>query len=172
MLAVTGTLDSKMYGEPVGEDALPTGEIVPSGDAKGGRRSIYLLVRRSRPVTLLNTFDAPVMETNCTRRITSTTATQALAVMNGGFMQSQAGHFADRLLKEGGTTPESRIALSYRLAYGRAPSARELAAATGFLNAQAARYSSAAKKAGEAERAALADFCQAILSANEFVYVD
>jgi hypothetical protein len=171
MLAVTGTLDRTMYGEPVGESELKTGEIVAEGEVKGGRRSIYLLVRRSRPVTMLNTFDAPIMETNCTRRITSTTATQALTMMNGGFMESQAGHFADRLLKDGGTT-DSRVMLAYRLAFGRAASAAEMRSATAFLQGQTARYSGAGKKRDEAERAAVADFCQAILSANEFLYVD
>jgi mono/diheme cytochrome c family protein len=172
MLSVTGTLDSTMFGEPVGEEALPTGEIVPAGEATGGRRSVYLLVRRSRPVTFLNTFDAPIMETNCTRRIASTTATQALAVMNGGFAASQAARFADRLAKEGGATADSRVALAYRLAFNRAPRAGEMRSAESFLRAQVARYLAAGKKADEAERAALADFCQALLSANEFVYTD
>lgn len=171
-LAVTGTLDATMYGEPVGEEARATGEIVQTGEEKGGRRSIYLLVRRSKPVTLLNTFDAPVMETNCTRRITSTTPTQALALINGGFMASQAGHFADRLMKEGGPTSDSRIGLAYRLALSRFPEARERAGAAVFLRDQAARFIASGQKPKEAERAALADFCQALLGANEFVYVD
>jgi len=172
MLSVTGMLDSSMYGKPVGEEARPTGEIVAAGEEKSGRRSIYLLVRRSKPVTLLNTFDAPVMETNCTRRITSTTATQALALMNGGFVTSQAVRFAERLTKEGGTAPESQIALAYRLAFNRAATAREATSATTFLAAQAARYVAAGRKPEEAGKSALADFCQALLSANEFVYVD
>src|SRR5205823_4213827 len=100
VLAVAGTLDPAMYGEPIANQTRPTGEIVAEGEEKGGRRSIYLLVRRSLPVTLLNSFDAPVMETNCTRRTTSTTATQALALMNGTFIRAEAAHFAERLLKE------------------------------------------------------------------------
>jgi mono/diheme cytochrome c family protein len=172
MLAVTGTLDSTMFGQPVDEEARPTGEIVPVGEDKSGRRSIYLLVRRSKPVTLLNTFDTPIMETNCTRRASSTTATQALALMNSGFVASQAGHFASKLTKEGGESAESRIKGAYNLALNRAPKPREASAAAGFLREQAARYSSAGKKTDDAERSALADFCQALLSANEFVYVD
>src|SRR5258708_31552585 len=100
MLAAAGTLDLKMYGEPVNEEERPTGEIVAAGEDKTGRRSLYLLVRRSLPVTLLNVFDAPIMETNCTRRTTSTTSAQALALMNSSFIHSQAQRFAQRLFKE------------------------------------------------------------------------
>ncbi len=172
MLAAAGTLDPNMYGEPVAEEARASGEIVPVGEEKGGRRSIYLLVRRSKPVTLLNTFDAPVMETNCTRRITSTTATQALALMNSGFIAAQSQRFAERITKEGGESIPSRIETAYRLAFNRKPGAKELAAAESFLRAQAVRYAASGKKAAESQAAALADLCQALLSANEFVYVD
>jgi hypothetical protein len=49
---------------------------------------------------------------------------------------------------------------------------RERDSGVRFLQDQAARYAAAGKKADEAEKAALADLCQALLSANEFVYVD
>jgi hypothetical protein len=185
ILSVAGTLDPTMYGEPVNEETRATGEVAPVGDTAGGRRSIYLLVRRSRPVTLLNTFDAPIMETNCTRRVTSTTATQALALMNGEFMAAQSLHLAMSLLKEAATkstvasahpatTTELRpeIDHAYRLAFGRAPSAQELAATLAFLPEQTARYMKSGKPADAAREQALADVCLALMSANEFVYVD
>jgi hypothetical protein len=185
MLAAGGNLDTKMFGEPVGEEARVTGEIVPVGEDKGGRRSIYLLVRRSKPVTLLNTFDTPVMETNCTRRTTSTTATQALALLNSGFTASQARHFAARVLQDtkvnspvkGSTQEEAalrsrRVEWAYRLALSRRPKSDERTAAEAFLRDQTALYAKASKLAAVAEEHALADFCLALLSANEFVYVD
>ena len=82
VLAVAGTLDLKMYGEPVGTESKPSGEIAPIGDASGGRRSVYQLVRRSRPQSFLDLFDFPGMEINCMYRQTSTSAPQALALMN------------------------------------------------------------------------------------------
>jgi hypothetical protein len=185
MLSVSGTLDPRMYGEPVGEEARATGEIVPVGEEKDGRRSLYLLVRRSRPVTLLNTFDAPIMETNCTRRLTSTTATQALALLNSSFVESQAEHFARRVLMEALERPsaasenpseterlQKAVDSAYRLAFGRRPALKEQAAALAFLQAQTARYRNAGKPASAASEQALTDFCLALLSANEFVYVD
>lgn len=199
MLAVSGTLDPAMYGEPVGEETRATGEIVPIGEEKGGRRSLYLLARRSMPVTLLNTFDAPIMETNCTRRITSTTPTQALALLNSSFLATQAQHFARRVTRETSTTPapgvtnqtdiqnrqasmvnpqskienrQSSVLCAYRLAFGRWPAPQEQAAAQTFLIEQTARYQKLGKTEPAAREQALADFCQALLSANEFVYVD
>ena len=64
---------------------LGNGEIVVQADAAGLRRSLYLQVRRSQPLTLLQVFDQPVIETNCTRRGQSTVAAQALTLLNSEF---------------------------------------------------------------------------------------
>jgi len=160
-----------MFGEPVPTETRPTGEIVPAGEEKGGRRSLYLLVRRSLPVTFLNSFDAPVMETNCTRRIVSTTPTQALALLNSSFVSTQAGHFARRLLRERPTDP-ARIDRAYELAFARLPTPAEQGGGLEFLREQAARYRLPGVSEEDALLKAYVDFCQALLSANEFVYLD
>lgn len=177
MLAVAGNLDSKMYGEAVPTQTREGGDIVAAGEENSGRRSIYLLVRRSEPVTILNTFDAPVMETNCTRRTVSSTATQSLAMMNSSFISAEAKRFAARLLKsipstDRGPVDERLIVEAFRLAYGRVPAAAELASSAKFIAAQAERYGKMNKERKIAGEMALADFCQALLAANEFVYVD
>jgi hypothetical protein len=179
MLKVTGTLDETMYGEPVPNETRPTGEIVPAGNEQGGRRSLYILVRRSLPITLLNTFDAPVMEVNCSQRSPSVTATQALALMNGEFVGSQARHFQERLRREqpplgGPETPPDpgTIDHAYRLALGRPPTPIERVAAIDFIAAQRALYRTAEQTPEEADSRAWTDFCHALLSANEFLYLD
>lgn len=174
MLAAAGTLDTRLYGEPVALETRPTGEHVPAGEEGAGRRSIYLLVRRTQPVHLLNAFDAPVMETNCPRRVSSTTAVQALALMNGGFVSAQSRAFGRRVLQEsGGTLGRPLVERAVLRALGRPPTPGEAAAALDFLRAQEARYRSRPGAApGSALEAAAADFCQALLGANEFVYVD
>jgi len=172
VLAVSGTLDPAMYGEPVGNEVRPTGEIVATGEEGRGRRSLYLLVRRSMPVSLLNAFDQPVMETNCTRRVVSTTPTQALALMNSGFLAAQAGHFARRLQVEHPGDVAARVDRAYRLAFARPPTAAERQAALAFLAAQTALHETEGRAAAAAETAALADFCQALLGSNELVYLD
>ena len=54
------------------------------------RRSVYIQVRRSQPLAVLQRFDAPVMETNCDRRPASTVATQALMLINSDFILQQS----------------------------------------------------------------------------------
>ena len=70
-----------------------TGQVVPQSET---RRSLYLQVRRSKPVAFLQAFDQPIMETNCERRDVSTVAPQALMLLNSGFMGDQAQRLADR----------------------------------------------------------------------------
>jgi hypothetical protein len=144
--------------------------VVVAGEEGKGRRSLYVLVRRSQPVHLLDAFDAPIIETNCTRRSQSTTATQALALMNSTFVTAQGKHFADRVLAEKADSDGARIDAAYRLALSRSPSPVERARMLDFLRAQRLHYAGEAGAA--AEKRAWADLCQTLLSSNEFVYLD
>jgi hypothetical protein len=96
--------------------------------------------------------------------------------MNSRFMAAQARHFAQRILKETGPASPAReqtaIVLAYRLAYARRPQIEERGAARAFLKGQRTLYMKAKKAEAEAELQAYADFCHALLSANEFLYVD
>ena len=62
-------------GEPA--DAKPAGQW---------RRSVYLLARRYYPLGFLETFDAPIMQTNCSRRMNSVSPLQSLTLMNDDFV--------------------------------------------------------------------------------------
>jgi hypothetical protein len=162
ILSVAGNLLPAMYGTP---DVMHRDgdEVVASG-AAGYRRSIYLQVRRSQPLTLLQVFDQPVMETNCTRRGVSTVASQALTLLNSQFMVNEANLFAGRVLKEGEENPTD---YAVRLAFGRPATVREQVRLKAFVAEQSAKY-----KHGDVHRRALADLCHMLLSANEFAYVD
>ncbi len=92
MLVATGRLDTKQFGPPVAVVEDPTGQITAPDDAP--RRSVYLQVRRSKPVAFLSAFDAPAVEPNCDRRNVTTTAPQALMLLNSDFVRKQAGHLA------------------------------------------------------------------------------
>lgn len=98
MLGVSGVLDRKLFGAPVAIKEDEFGQVVVSGEQL--RRSLYIQARRSQPVGMLQTFDAPVMETNCERRSNSTVATQSLMLMNGGFILAQSAKLADRIARE------------------------------------------------------------------------
>ena len=76
ILLLSGRLDRTLFGPPVPVVEDSVGLINPAKDSP--RRSLYLQVRRTRPVSLLSAFDAPVMTVNCDRRIPSTTALQSL----------------------------------------------------------------------------------------------
>ncbi|MBI3854049.1 MAG: PSD1 domain-containing protein [Verrucomicrobia bacterium] len=156
------------------------------------RRGVYVQVRRSRPLAMLHAFDAPVMEVNCERRQSSTVATQSLMLMNSQFILDQAARFAQRLQKEAGDDRAGQVTRAWQLAFSRSPTAPELADALALLSRQADQLKSAAEKDAIAtkdvkkdekaknvetpkpapELQALTDLCQALLSANEFLYVD
>lgn len=97
-LAATDTLDQTPFGPAVGVVEDDSGQVVAVPGVQ--RRSLYLLQRRTQPVALMQAFDAPVMETNCDVRPSSTVATQSLMLMNGEFWLSQAAALADRSQRE------------------------------------------------------------------------
>lgn len=202
ILAANGALNESMFGPPVPVRPDVHGQIVVGIDKTEGdnkmpvevplngeefRRSVYVQARRSRPLAVLHAFDAPVMEVNCDRRQSSTVATQSLTLMNSRFILDESARFARRVQQEAGGNRLREVTLAWQLAFGRSPAVSELADALVFLSRQEDRLSrsgagkdakpkedeknrSAAKPAPELQ--ALTDLCQALLSANEFLYVD
>jgi hypothetical protein len=73
---------------------------------------------------------------------------------------------AARLDRE--ASPEQRIERAFLMAIGRAPTDEESSAAHRFLDDQPGRYAGRA----DAHTRAWADFCQAILMSNAFLYVE
>ena len=176
MLAVAGKLDVSMYGKPVTNETKKSGEGASRNETEpGDRRAVYHLVRRSAPEKLLDAFDAPLMEINCTRRKQSVTVTQALAQLNSDFVTAQAGHFAKRVLAE--TPPATAngrdadtVERAFRLAFARHPTANEKDLLLGFLAKQEKYYPDL--DPSQRRDRTYADLCQAMLSANEFIYID
>jgi hypothetical protein len=184
MLAVSGKLNARAFGPPVPVMADTVGQIVVGVDTTDGagrptgkvvplngeefRRSVYVQVRRSKPLAFLAAFDAPVMNPCCDVRTSSTAAPQALMLMNSRFVLEQAGHFAERVRREAGNDPKAQAIRAWRLAFGRAPSAQDVEGAVAFLEAQTETF----RGRPEPQQQALATFCQALLSANEFLYID
>jgi len=170
-----------------GDNKMPVEESL---NGEEFRRGVYVQVRRSRPLAMLHAFDAPVMEVNCERRQSSTVATQSLMLMNSQFMLDQAARFAQRLQQEAGDDRAGQVARAWQLAFSRTPTAPELADALAFLSRQEGHLKTAGEKEAvetkdvkkdekakpaakpAPELQALTDLCQALLSANEFLYVD
>jgi hypothetical protein len=71
-------------------------------------------------------FDAPFRETCTVRRSRTTTPLQALNLLNDPTYVEASRLLAQRMIQEGGITPESRISHGFRLATGREPHRAEL----------------------------------------------
>ncbi|HLY10731.1 MAG TPA: DUF1553 domain-containing protein, partial [Planctomycetota bacterium] len=123
MLFASGEFDSHMGG-PAVDPALP-------------RRSVYTKVHRNTHDPLLEAFDAPETFSSTPSRNATTTATQALLMINGRWPLERAQAFARRLRASGATTNADLVREAYRIAFGRAPSAEELARGIRFLEKSA-----------------------------------
>jgi hypothetical protein len=90
------------------------------------RRGMYTFWKRTVPPPALQTFDAPEREFCIVRRSVTNTPLQALILMNDPTYVEASRKLAERILREGGPTPRSRIAFAYELAMSREPSDGEL----------------------------------------------
>ncbi|HLJ12263.1 MAG TPA: PSD1 and planctomycete cytochrome C domain-containing protein [Planctomycetaceae bacterium] len=174
LLAASGKLNLQMFGPAVAIVRQPDGSVVSRDGALGNRRSIYLQVRRSQPVTLTEAFDAPKMEINCTRRTEAIVATQALALMNSPFAESSAQAISARII-DSSSQRDARIDFAFRLLLARSPTASERRSLATFLDAltaaQIGQSATAAQKQA-AEDAAWRDAALALFNTNEFLFVD
>jgi mono/diheme cytochrome c family protein len=114
MLSTSGELDPAMGG--------------PSVDTNQPRRTLYTKQLRNIRDPLLEAFDLPQFFTSEGSRNSTTTATQALLMINNRWPLERAEAFAKRLRKSADPVGEA-----WRLAYGRGPSKAERDAALAFL---------------------------------------
>ncbi len=170
LLAASGELNSAMGGRSVYPE-LPAAisarhEWKPSPSAaERNRRTVYMFVKRNLLHPLMESFDVPDPHESCARRQVTTTAPQALLLLNGDWALDRAAVMAGRVLREaeGGesegvgsrfrghpaqhssqtsaatkSTPDPvLVAHAYRRALARPPSADELALGVRFLERQA-----------------------------------
>ena len=100
-------------------------------------------------------FDCPDSSLPEPKRVSTTTALQALSLLNNAFISDQADFFAERLRKEAaGADMRAQVNLAFRLAFGR--------------DAKYPEVSSSVELIG---RHGLKVFCRALFNANEFLYV-
>ncbi len=192
VLAVAGDLNLKAGGPAVPVMANQVGQfVIGKENLNAGRpgavlpmhnedlrRSVYVEVRRSRPLSVMAPFDLPRMEPNCTSRSSSTVSPQSLMLMNSTFVLEASQRFAQRLRREAGDALPDQIRLAWRLCFAVPPSAEQVAAAVGFVESQREVFAAdpvvatKTQPAVEPDTEALASFCQALLSSNPFLYVD
>jgi hypothetical protein len=136
------------------------------------RRSVYLLTQRLFRHSFLGLFDGPDRNSSTSRRGVSNVPTQALFLMNSKFVKNQAQALAQRLVKEA-DSDETRIARLYRLAFSRLPTTDELKSFHEFLiefrSTAGARKDVSNPPNPPAE---LVSLCRAVLTSNEFFFID
>jgi hypothetical protein len=163
ILAVSGKLAAQRFGPPAPVVVHGDGSVDTKDDAQGNRRSIYLIVRRSHHLTLLDLFDTPMMEVNCPERTVSTIPLQALALLHAPFAERNAAALASRILQSAPADDRGRVEWVYRLMFARDPRPREERLIQDFV--------AALRAGGSAERAAWTQVALVLLNSNEFVYV-
>ena len=177
VLAVSGTLSQPLYGPAQAVARQKDGEVIVPAGQDSNRRSIYIRIQRLNPETMLEVFDQPTIAVNCTQRNISTVSTQALTLLNSDMMVRAAAGFADQLLKR---DSEALVDLAVLTAFSRKPDFEERSLLLQFVAEQTDRYlqekTAEEKKQTEVNadcrRQAVADLCQMLMSASEFVYVD
>jgi hypothetical protein len=165
LLAVSGRLDRKLYGEsvlPFVTEHMEGRGRPQSGPLDGeGRRSIYISARRNFPLPMLVAFDLPTPASTQGRRGTSVVPAQALTLMNDPFVAQQARRWAERLLAGGERPAAERIGQLWQEAFARRPLPAELREAQRFLAARSPRP----------DLDAWADLCHVVVNLKEFIFL-
>lgn len=175
ILAVTGSLDLRMGGPGV-YPQLPA-EVFDTVDGarrawpvsppeEQRRRSVYLFVKRSLTLPLMELFDSPATTVPVGRRNVTTVAPQALTLLHDRFVQENAANLARRLIAEGESSLESKVKMAFRKVLQRKPSEEENRSSLRFLTVPSGKGG----ETGDFERFVL--FCAALMNLNEVVYVD
>ncbi len=173
LLSLSGELNLRMYG-PSARPKLPDkiSSYAWKPDAKPedqNRRSVYVLVKRNLRYPLFDAFDGPDLHNSCPRRANTTTAPQALLLLNGEFAEERAQRLGTDILAQHGSDDAGLVTHVYRSAWGRNPTSEEVRLGVKFVTEQTARLKA---KGDDARKSAVIDFCHAVLNTNEFLYVD
>jgi len=175
ILTASGRLDLKLGGPsfhaPISNDALEglsmkSGAYQPSPPEETRRRSIYMFTKRGLGVPLMTVFDTCDTTAPTGRRDVTIVPTQALSLLNNGWVNDEA-HAMSRRVLETSATNEGRVKAAWRYALGRDPGPVERSsglAHVGELLSQPSERNS--------EENAWASLCHVLINSNEFIYVD
>lgn len=163
VLAASGKLDLTMSG-PGYRDFVMEREahsphyqyhLADPMDSSTWRRSIYRFIVRSQTQPFMTSLDCADPSMRVEKRNESISAGQALALLNNGFMVTQADLMAQKILTDEPNQIGDQITQAYRLALGRSPVAAESEALQKFV-----------------QEHGLANLCRVIFNLNEFLFVD
>ena len=158
MISVSGVLDPMMYGPGSLDESSP-------------RRSIYLTIKRSKLLSVMQLFDAPDALQCVGCRQTTTVAPQALMLMNHKRVHRYANSLAARIARECKHHWDDYVGRGFEIALSRKPSDDEQIKMETFINRRLKSYLLADTDTNARKRA-LADFCHLLICLNEFIYVE
>ena len=174
VLWITGKLNLKMGGpsifpelpkEVLATSSRPRNVWGQSPPEEANRRSVYVKVKRSLLVPILNQFDQANTDSTCPVRFSTTVPTQSLTMLNGKFINDQALAFANRMRWEGGVAVEDRVRFGLRLVLCREPESSEVQQALTFMQ-------ELQQHEGVSPEVALDRFALLALNLNEFIFLD
>ena len=163
VLQISGTLDLSMGGPGWQDFVIERPEHSPHyrydladpEDRSTWRRAIYRFTVRSQLQPFLTALDCADPSLRVDKRNQSVSPTQALALLNNGFLLTQSKHFAARVQREAGTAIAAQVARAFRLATGRHAHADELSPLIAY-----------------ATQHGLANTCRVLLNLNELAFID
>ncbi|HEY0551772.1 MAG TPA: DUF1553 domain-containing protein, partial [Verrucomicrobiae bacterium] len=171
LLAISGRLNPKVGGPsvlpPIPADITKTSKNwTPSANTSDhARRSLYIFARRNLRFPFLEVFDAPDSNLSCPERGRSTTAPQALTLLNSDEVTAAAKATALRVAVS--------VERAFQLTLGRSPTAKERELTKNFF-ADCRRREDPTQRNPELvlSLTAMEEFCRALFNLNAFVYVD
>jgi mono/diheme cytochrome c family protein len=104
------------------------------------RRSLYTFWKRTAGPPAMTMFGASTRETCIVRQNRTNTPLQALNLMNDVTYVEAARRLAERMMTEGGKTPEERVGFAYRLATAKQPTPQAQKILIGGLYRHRERY--------------------------------
>jgi len=163
VLATAGTLDPTAGGPGWQDFRIEHPEHSPHyrydladpADRSTWRRSIYRFIVRSQTQPFMTSLDCADPSMRVEKRNESLSAIQALALLNNGFMTTQAVEFAARVAREAGDDPGLQVDRAFAIAFGRAPIDEERAVLVELLRSHG-----------------LPAVCRTLVNLNEFTFID
>ena len=169
LLTLDGSLDLAMGGTLWPSKEEWEGGRPPLIDpATVWRRTVYLPIIRNEMPSVLRLFDFADSATSSGKRNRSTTAPQALYMMNSDFLREQSLSFAKFLVTNGGFDSDSqRIERAHMMALARKPDAEELRFGLAYI----ANYPSDGAEDSSPRLAAWQSLAQMLMVSNEFHFI-
>ena len=168
LLSISNQIDLSIGGPPVRLKSQADGRIMVDHDrleqpADARKRSVYLLTRRGFPLTLLDVFDQPQIETTCSRRQVNVVPQQSLTMLNDQFVYERAQQVAREISNSGVKHDRDQITEVYRKVLCRFPDSHELELCQEMMTSiQTKAHVSAATE--------LTEICHALFNTSEFLY--